>query len=264
MRKITTIPLIAKIGSIGIMLSGGIYLGWASILAPVILDYKNTVVEQKRIEEQRVFDKKQQKEVLKHKIMLETQRTKDRIAEQKRADAKRKIEIKQQQDFEVKQNKLLIDQLKAITKTREKVFNAQRIKPLELPTDSKKPSSKLPTNNTKFETKTRNSNDNNKAVLNTIPNTTVSAAPVLKTLLNVSEGETFDICGYKKFTVSSLDGNIYLKSRDRNIPDRKYRGYEKIFSEDVPLILWKNCILAVSMTDTLGTIRYTISSTKIN
>lgn len=270
MINFSKIPIIAKVSSIGLVLSGSAYLGWASIIAPFIIDYNQRNIEEKRIESQRDFEKTLHNEKLKQDKEVAEKEARLRILEKEKTNALRAKEIKERQEFEAKQNRMLLNQQKLLIeqmildrKARQDTNKMNNNRPAILPAKPEKKNLNERSTIKKFK-QNKSTNNKTETAVTSYPESQKIISRPLKTLRNVSEGDYFDLCGYSQFTVSSVSGSIILKSSDRNIPDRKYRGYEKKLQKNIPLVLWDKCILAVNVTETLGTIRFTVSSTKIN
>ncbi len=89
------------------------------------------------------------------------------------------------------------------------------------------------------------------------------------TSFGVFEDESFDLCGYSGFEASltgppdSHDG-ILLKSRDRNIPDIPFRGFERKLPLETATSLWSDCIVLAGYSKMAGTIRIVLSVTEFS
>jgi hypothetical protein len=80
----------------------------------------------------------------------------------------------------------------------------------------------------------------------------------------VFEEQSFEFCGYQGFTANiakTTDGKpaIKIRSMDRNIPDRPFRGYENILPVNQMVELWPNCRALFKYESLAGTHRIAIS-----
>ncbi|HEY9057880.1 MAG TPA: hypothetical protein VIN77_12080 [Aurantimonas sp.] len=80
---------------------------------------------------------------------------------------------------------------------------------------------------------------------------------------SVFEGEEFDLCGFTEFS-ARLTGNsatpeVHLRSLDRSIPGRSFRGWEQIVGLREPAEIFEDCLVAADEEIAAGTRRVIIS-----
>ncbi len=80
----------------------------------------------------------------------------------------------------------------------------------------------------------------------------------------VFEEQIFELCGYQEFTAKvakTTDGKsaIKIRSMDRSIPNRSFRGYDKIVPINEMVELWPNCSAAFKYESLASTKRIVIS-----
>lgn len=79
----------------------------------------------------------------------------------------------------------------------------------------------------------------------------------------VFENEKFDLCGHKEFSAVLLAKGgaekVGISSRDRNVPGRSFRGFERSLALDTPTVLWDGCVVAASYDAKAGVTRITLS-----
>jgi hypothetical protein len=76
----------------------------------------------------------------------------------------------------------------------------------------------------------------------------------------VFEGQAFTLCGYSDFKAEISGGQIVLRSTNRAIPGRTFRGFERRLDAGVPEDLWPDCVVAAGYQTVGGTTRIAISS----
>ena len=64
----------------------------------------------------------------------------------------------------------------------------------------------------------------------------------------IFEGETINICGYKQFSVQSLENGarFEIATEDRRMPNRKFTGWRRIISSGVSTSLTPSCSVTIT------------------
>jgi len=80
----------------------------------------------------------------------------------------------------------------------------------------------------------------------------------------VFEEQAFELCGYQEFTANvtkTTDGKpaVKIRSMDRSIPNRPFRGYEKIIPVNQAVEIWPNCRAMFKYENLASTKRIAIS-----
>jgi len=76
----------------------------------------------------------------------------------------------------------------------------------------------------------------------------------------VFEGQAFTLCGYSDFKAEVSGGQIVLRSTNRAIPGRTFRGFERRLDAGVPQDILPDCVVAAGYQTVGGTTRIAISS----
>lgn len=80
----------------------------------------------------------------------------------------------------------------------------------------------------------------------------------------VFEEQEFELCGYNKVTARIIrtpgsDQKIKIRSMDKRIPNRPFRGYERIVRAEENIELWPDCHVALKIENLPNTTRIVIS-----
>lgn len=76
--------------------------------------------------------------------------------------------------------------------------------------------------------------------------------PRSETVISVLPDQKFDLCGRRGFSAKLGASGVIIRSEDRAIPGRTFRGYERILSPGSSTELWPGCTVAVSTRTLAG------------